>query len=416
MTTALARRSAVTAAGLRKSFGDKVVLDGIDLDIAEGTVFALLGPNGAGKTTTVQILSTLLPADAGDVRVAGYDLRREPDAVRRVDRRDRPVLGRRRPAHRRGEPASSWPTCATSAAARAGGWPPSCSSGSTSSRRPGSRPSTLLRRDAAPARPGDDPGRRPAGHLPGRADHRPRPAQPPQHVADHPRPRGRRGHDLPHDAVPRRGRPAGRPDRRARPRRDRRRRHAGRAQAAHPRRPRSGCSSPTRTRSTRPRASSAASTATTTPDAPGAERRRRPQPAGAARPARRRARSRSTSSPSTPRTSTTCSSALTGPPDARKEPADEQPRLRSHRLRNDAATQPAARAALPLDDDARRSRCPSCSCCCSSTSSAARSAPASAASPDAAADYINYVAPGILVMTVTAGGGLRAPRSRSRWT
>ena len=53
-------RPAISATGLRKSFGDKVVLDGIDLHVAEGTVFALLGPNGAGKTTTVQILSTLL--------------------------------------------------------------------------------------------------------------------------------------------------------------------------------------------------------------------------------------------------------------------------------------------------------------------------------------------------------------------
>ena len=84
MTTTLTTRSAVKAAGLRKAFGDKVVLDGIDLDIAEGTVFSLLGPNGAGKTTTVQILSTLLPADAGDLSVAGFDLRREADAARRV--------------------------------------------------------------------------------------------------------------------------------------------------------------------------------------------------------------------------------------------------------------------------------------------------------------------------------------------
>ena len=93
-TTLTTTRSAVKAAGLRKAFGDKVVLDGIDLDIAEGTVFALLGPNGAGKTTTVQILSTLLPADAGDISVAGFDLRRDADAARRVDRRDRPVRGR----------------------------------------------------------------------------------------------------------------------------------------------------------------------------------------------------------------------------------------------------------------------------------------------------------------------------------
>ena len=75
-------RSALRATGLRKSFGDKVVLDGIDLDIGEGTVFALLGPNGAGKTTTVQILSTLLRADGGEAQVAGFDVAREPAAVR----------------------------------------------------------------------------------------------------------------------------------------------------------------------------------------------------------------------------------------------------------------------------------------------------------------------------------------------
>src|SRR2546428_6648858 len=68
--------------GLRKSFGDHVVLDGIDLNVAAGTIFALLGPNGAGKTTTVQILSTLIRADSGAVRVAGHDPLREPDAVR----------------------------------------------------------------------------------------------------------------------------------------------------------------------------------------------------------------------------------------------------------------------------------------------------------------------------------------------
>jgi len=75
-------RSAIAVAGLRKSFGDKVVLDGIDLRVAEGTIFALLGPNGAGKTTMVQILSTLIGADAGEVAVGGHDLAQEPDAVR----------------------------------------------------------------------------------------------------------------------------------------------------------------------------------------------------------------------------------------------------------------------------------------------------------------------------------------------
>ncbi|GAA4250636.1 ATP-binding cassette domain-containing protein [Dactylosporangium darangshiense] len=73
---------AIAANGLRKSFGDKVVLDGVDLAVPEGTIFSLLGPNGAGKTTTVRILSTLVPADGGDVRVAGHDLARRPDDVR----------------------------------------------------------------------------------------------------------------------------------------------------------------------------------------------------------------------------------------------------------------------------------------------------------------------------------------------
>ncbi|MEA2372238.1 MAG: type transport system ATP-binding protein [Solirubrobacteraceae bacterium] len=79
MTT---RPSAIRATGLRKSFGDHLVLDGVDLDVPEGTIFALLGPNGAGKTTIVQILTTLMSADAGRLRVAGHDPAREPDAVR----------------------------------------------------------------------------------------------------------------------------------------------------------------------------------------------------------------------------------------------------------------------------------------------------------------------------------------------
>ena len=82
--TAVEARAAIRATGLRKSYGDQVVLDGIDLDIPEGTVFALLGPNGAGKTTTVHILSTLIRADGGEVQVAGHDVANEPDAVRAV--------------------------------------------------------------------------------------------------------------------------------------------------------------------------------------------------------------------------------------------------------------------------------------------------------------------------------------------
>ena len=75
-------RSAIVTTGLRKSYGEHLVLDSVDLDVAEGTIFALLGPNGAGKTTIVHILSTLIAADAGVVRVAGHDAARDPDAVR----------------------------------------------------------------------------------------------------------------------------------------------------------------------------------------------------------------------------------------------------------------------------------------------------------------------------------------------
>ncbi|MCH0564659.1 ATP-binding cassette domain-containing protein [Streptomyces sp. MUM 136J] len=73
---------AISAVGLRKSFGDKTVLDGIDLHIPTGSVFALLGPNGAGKTTAVKILSTLITADAGELRVGGHDVTTAPQAVR----------------------------------------------------------------------------------------------------------------------------------------------------------------------------------------------------------------------------------------------------------------------------------------------------------------------------------------------
>ncbi|MGW8357997.1 ATP-binding cassette domain-containing protein [Streptomyces wedmorensis] len=73
---------AIAANGLRKSYGDKTVLDGIDLTVPEGTVFALLGPNGAGKTTAVKILSTLITPDGGQARIAGHDLATHPHKVR----------------------------------------------------------------------------------------------------------------------------------------------------------------------------------------------------------------------------------------------------------------------------------------------------------------------------------------------
>ena len=112
-------RSATAATGVRKSFGDHVVLDGIDFDVAEGSILALLGLNGAGRTTLVQILSTLIGPDPGELRVAGHDLVREPDAVGAAI----------------GAPASSASTtCSpgsiTSAARTAAGARPSCSTAS----------------------------------------------------------------------------------------------------------------------------------------------------------------------------------------------------------------------------------------------------------------------------------------------
>jgi ABC-2 type transport system ATP-binding protein len=73
---------AIQVTGLTKSFGDHLVLDGIDLSVADGSIFSLLGPNGAGKTTVVQILSTLIPADAGQMSVAGHDVAADPRGVR----------------------------------------------------------------------------------------------------------------------------------------------------------------------------------------------------------------------------------------------------------------------------------------------------------------------------------------------
>jgi len=76
------RNSAIAASGLRKAYKDKVVLDGIDLEVETGTIFSLLGPNGAGKTTTVNVLTTLIRADGGTARVAGHDVATETKAVR----------------------------------------------------------------------------------------------------------------------------------------------------------------------------------------------------------------------------------------------------------------------------------------------------------------------------------------------
>jgi ABC-2 type transport system ATP-binding protein len=76
--------SAIAVSGLRKAFGDKIVLDGIDFEVAAGSVFSMLGPNGAGKTTTANILTTLMNADSGTARVAGHDVATATKQVRAV--------------------------------------------------------------------------------------------------------------------------------------------------------------------------------------------------------------------------------------------------------------------------------------------------------------------------------------------
>jgi ABC-2 type transport system ATP-binding protein len=82
MTVVGMTEMAIEASGLRKAYQDKVVLDGVDVGVRAGSVFSLLGPNGAGKTTTVNILTTLLKADSGTARVAGFDVASETKAVR----------------------------------------------------------------------------------------------------------------------------------------------------------------------------------------------------------------------------------------------------------------------------------------------------------------------------------------------
>jgi len=76
--------AAIDAAGLVKTFGGLRAVDGIDLDVRQGEIFGVLGPNGAGKTTTLKMLATLLPIDAGQARVFGVDVAREPHRVRQL--------------------------------------------------------------------------------------------------------------------------------------------------------------------------------------------------------------------------------------------------------------------------------------------------------------------------------------------
>lgn len=77
-------KNVIEVKGLKKSYKKNQVLNGITFNVKQGKMLALLGPNGAGKTTTVRILSTLLKADKGSVKVNGYDIQKEADSVRKV--------------------------------------------------------------------------------------------------------------------------------------------------------------------------------------------------------------------------------------------------------------------------------------------------------------------------------------------
>ena len=203
---------AVEATGLTKSYKDVHVLSGVDIGVPAGTVFALLGPNGAGKTTTVRILATLVQADGGQARVAGFDVARTGRKVRRrisltgqfaaldevqTGTENLRMMGRLSGLSRTAGPGAS-ARAARAVRADQGG------------RAPGGH---LLGRDAPPPRHRRQPGRPAVGDLPGRAVDRPGPAEPAGHVAGHRGP-GRLGRDhLPHHPVPGRGRTAGRPDR-----------------------------------------------------------------------------------------------------------------------------------------------------------------------------------------------------------
>ena len=299
--------SAIAVSGLRKAYGDKVVLDGIDLDVRAGTVFSLLGPNGAGKTTTVNVLTTLMKADGGTVRVAGHDVATEAKAVRaaigvtgQFAAVDELLTGQENlqlMVDLNRVPAGDGKRVVAELLERFDLVESAQQAGVD-----------LLRRYAPQARPGDDAGRQPADHLPGRADDGPGPAQPPHDVVDHPRAGGRRRDHLPHHPVPRGSRPARRPDRGARPGPPGRPGHARRAQAPDPRHPRPA---PVhhRRRARRGRAGpDRLHPGRRGTDPAGAQRRRHEVAAGPAGPARRVLARAPRSSPCTPPTSTTFSS------------------------------------------------------------------------------------------------------------
>ena len=218
----------IEATGLVKDYpGDIRALDGVSLSVQPGSIFGLLGPNGAGKSTTVRILSTLSKPTAGTATVAGHDVLRNPDRVRRAIG----VVGQRSavdPAATGRENLVLQGQHVRHRGARAAHPHRRDVRALQPHRRRGPAGRHVVGRHAPQARRGDGPHQPPAGAVPRRADHRSRSGGPrgavvrggravtrerPRDPADHPLPRG--------------GRPPRRPPRHRRPREDRRRRHAG---------------------------------------------------------------------------------------------------------------------------------------------------------------------------------------------
>ena len=211
-------------------------LDGLSLTVRQGEVFGLLGPNGAGKSTTVKILSTLAKPDSGRAVVAGHDVTKDPDAVRRaiglisqksssapmMTGRESILLAARIHGMSRQEARARATELLDRFELDGRGRPPH---------------QDLQRRHAAQARHRRGPGRPTHRAVPRRAHHRPRPRGAHADVGRDRPPRRCRTADRPaHDALPGRGRPPGRPARHRRPRPRRCRGHPRRAQAPAPRR------------------------------------------------------------------------------------------------------------------------------------------------------------------------------------
>ena len=212
-------------------------------------------PTAPARRRPSAILTTLLRPDAGRAEVAGIDVLADPRRGAPPDRAVRAVRRRRRVPHRLREPRHGRPALPPGPAAQPGAGRASCWSSSDLDGRGRPAGQDLLRRHAPPARPGRRAGRRPAGAVPRRADHRPRPAQPHRDVGRHPGAGRRRHHAAAHHPVPRGGRPARRRHRRDRPRPGHRPGH--RRRSSRRRSAASGSRSPSRDRgAARPRPAS----------------------------------------------------------------------------------------------------------------------------------------------------------------